>query len=68
MLDLLTNNKYATADTVFKKSIIGIVIYNFSCYITHTHLTVTNNAEGIISIFPYVAIHIRILSYIRYIY
>lgn len=68
MLDLLTNTRYATADTIFKKSIIGMVFYNFSCYITHTRLTVTNNAEVIISIFPYVAIHIRMLSYIIYIY
>lgn len=68
MLNLLTNTRYANADTIFKNIIIGMVFYNFSCYITHTRLTVASKADVIISIFPYVAIHIRMLSYIIYIY
>lgn len=51
MPNLLTNIRYATADTVFKKSIIVIVTYKFSYYITHTPLTVTNNTVAIIPFF-----------------
>lgn len=68
MPNLLTNIRYATADTVFKKSIIVIVTYKFSYYITHTPLTVTNNTVAIIPFFPYASIHIRMLSCISCIY